>query len=403
MDSHILSAVVTLNGKKYCLHREDMGLKVCSISEIQSHENYQFLNGTFPDPAKGESVFNLTFGPVASGLFESIKFNIRTYGERILSVTPEWDFKNRKIKISSEPNDRALLKIERINALYSASYSSLYCHLIEKMAETDPSYDVQLARIIMIEAERIGSHILVIQRLAEAASQNVAKHHLSALRERLLRTIAVTFGHRYFFGMNAVGGLARSVELEKFRDEIAAIAREFSDIWELIKVSRIFIDRIIGVGKTYREWYVGPTLRASGGNFDSRASGWLPYSDFGFSVVSGGSGDSFARAMVRAEEIMESARIIDEIISSKRQIIKEQNISNTAASGYAFDGVESPGGELIMGIELNGGRVYQPFIRSSSWCNLPAFTEGIRGGILTDFSFGLESHGLFACEMGDLL
>lgn len=403
MERRILSALFQSDGKMYCLFRGDEELQDCSTADPGAIENYSFLEGRFPEPAKGEAVFNMTFGPVTGGLFESIKFNIRTYGERILSVTPEWDFKNRRIVLSNETPDMALLKVERINALYSASYSSLYCHLIEKISDIEPSYETQIARIVMVETERIASNILVIQRLAEAASQNVAKHHLSALRERLLRAIGISFGHRYFFGVNTIGGLARNIDLERLHAEVLAVSIEFSEIWELIKLSRVFMDRIIGVGKIDRIWYVGPTLRASDHNFDSRTDGWLPYSDFGFTAVKGKGGDSYARASVRAGEIIESARIIDEIISEKKRIMSKGGTILKDCSGSALGTLESPGGELVMGISLHEGRIMKPFVRSASWCNLPAFTEGIKGGILTDFSFGLESHGLMVSEMGDLL
>ncbi len=403
MDSEVLSALVIIDGRTHCLFRGERKLRECGNDDLKLHGNYSFLMGVYPEPAKGEAVFNMTFGPVAGGLFESIKFNIRTYGERILSVTPEWNCKARRITLSMEPHDRALLKVERINALFSASYSSLFCHLIEKITETEAGYETQMIRMIMIESERIASHILAIQRLAEAASQNVAKHHLSALRERFLRVIASTFGHRYIFGMNQPGGIARSVDLEKLQSEVGIIAHEFYRIWELIKVSRVFMDRIIGVDRADRIWYVGPTLRASGHSFDARIDGWLPYSDFGFSPVIGEVGDSYARASVRAAEILESARLIGEMVSERKLFVHGVSPINFEASGSYVDTLESPGGELVMGITLNEGRILKPFIRSASWCNLPAFTEGIKGGILTDFSFGVESHGLIVSEMGDLL
>ena len=77
---------------------------------------------------EGYGVFTFPYGPVTSGIPEAGGFKIVTYGERIVKVIPQINFKKRGIErrvIGMKPED-ALLLVERCAGNFSASYSTCF-------------------------------------------------------------------------------------------------------------------------------------------------------------------------------------------------------------------------------------------------------------------------------------
>lgn len=372
-----------------------------SISEIGQRDDFRICSGTYEEVSSGSDVLNLTFGPSAGGLSESVKFNIYTYGERILSVTPEPWYKDRHIKVTGDGLLKALLKIERYNGTLSTFYSSLLLRGLEDESGIAPDDGLNRARLIMNEIARISDHLGVIGKLAEGASQNVAYHYLFLLREKLLRIISRRFGHRYFFGINGYGGLARNASFKGISSELREITDEFMNVWHGLEESRIFIDRIQGTASVKAPWLVGPAARAAGMETDTRIhDSRLPYRDLGFRPVVHESEDALSRVLVRKDEISVSCALIEEA---------ERNLNPPVAIKKPFperidctftSRAETPGGDSLMRIEIENSKIHGIYVRPASLQNIAAFSEGMKRNLLTDFVFGYEGLGIHISELG---
>ena len=375
-----------------------------AYEKIQHEEIFRALNGNYGETSQGGDVFNFTYGPSAGGLIESIKFNIYTYGERILSMVAEPKYKERRIMVTGSDLQTALLRIERFNGMLSPFYSTMFCRSVEMLSESEENYALGMTRIIMNEISRILDHINVLAKLAEGASQNVAFNHLFMAKESLYRIVSRRFGHRYFFGINGFNGINRKVEIGGISSEIEKIAREIDDIWEGLEGSRIFLDRIQTTCSVKRGWLVGPAARASGLNIDSRrSSNLLPYSDLDFEVPGEENGDSLSRAVVRKKEIIESSRIIAQAENYAVDVPEGVMPANGNVNGEISVRSENPGGDALFHVRAENGKISRIYVRSPSIQNLLAFCTGIRGNILTDFVFGFESFGVHVSELGGLL
>ena len=395
-----LSAVFRIDNVLYCVKgRSSTALVRCDTAELKDYENYPSITGEFEKSPSEGKLFNFNLGPASGGILESVKLNVYTDGERITGIVPETQFKNRHIRMKGSAPDDALLKTERINGAYAAGYGTAFCLAAEDISGVEVDYDVQLVRMIMSELERVANHIHVIGKLSEGASQNVATYQLFALEERVRRIISKHFGHRFFYGVNGIGGLERAVATDGLSAELDSVVGELASIWDALTLSRMFLDRIQTTCYAKKPWTVGPVARAADFKFDTRTSGYLPYSDFGFEISSDDTGDVLSRALVRRYEIDISRSMIGEMCNTVGRVGKKTRTVN-GFEGRAVKRVETPGGDMVMFLDMKNNLVTGFDIRSASTANMPAFMQGAVTGILTDFTFAWESFGFWISEMG---
>ena len=384
-------------GMPYMILRGSEHPQTATVEGLNQLDQSNCLKTEFQHETIGENIMGFDYGPSMGGVIESILFRMYTNGERIISMSAFPRFKERVINISGEPLDIALMKMERFNGFHSAAYSTMFCRAIEQSLKIKTAQSTRMTRVIMMEMERIASHIFVITRLCEAASQNIAAFHMNALRERMLRLSARAFGHRYFFGINSVGGTAREIHIDHLWEDVRKIVNEFNDILKLLSGSRIFTDRIQKTCTIERPWLSGPALRATGEKYDSRLFDSY-YDGIKFNVVSEKGSDSLARFLVRAQEITESGKIIEQalnLIETPKPVIE----SNSERSGNFLDRVETPSGNAIFYLEIENGNIQYTYLRPPSLVNMEGFLLGMQGNVKTDFPFAYESFGIWVSEL----
>ena len=385
------------DGKPYMILRGSDSPQSVSEEDLSHLDQWNSLRTEFEHKTGGENTMGFDYGPSMGGVIESILFRMYTNGERILSMSAYPRFKERIINISGEHVDNAILKIERFNGFHSASYSTLFCRSIEQSLKIKTAKSTNLTRVLMMEMERIASHLFVITRLCEGASQNVAAFHLNALRERVLRLNSKTFGHRYFFGMNVIGGTSREIHIDHIAVEIRKVVEEFNDILKLLSSSRIFIDRIQRTCAIDRPWLCGPALRATGEKYDARLFDSY-YKGIKFNVINEKGSDSLARFLVRAQEITESANIIEQAVNML-ETNRPEIETTVEGSGSSLNSMETPSGNCTFYIEIRENNIDYVYLRPPSLFNLEGFLSGMQGNVKTDFPFAYESFGIWVSEM----
>jgi Ni,Fe-hydrogenase III large subunit len=363
---------------------------------------------------EGYGVFNFPYGPVSSGIPEAGGFKLITYGERIVKVIPQINFKKRGVErraIGMKPDD-ALLLIERSAGNFSASYSTCFVTTVENSLGLEVPTRARWIRAVALELERIYNHLYVFGRLAEAASQNVATAKANALRERVLRINAKYFHHRFLFGFNRVGGvnydLPGKQERRDLFDSVRVLANEFSNLVSYFLSSRIFVDRLQNTAKLPKQdalklGAVGPPARGSGLGLDDRLAFPIePYNDIIVEVQIDNDEDTMARTLVRIQEIQSSTLILQQLLDRMpsgdvTQIHPYTEVPSThqPENAFSFCRIESPSGDLIHVVELDHkGRIKTLHIRPSSLVNWLPFARSLEGNVFTDFQFAFESFGL---------
>ena len=208
----------------------------------------------------------------------------------------------------------------------------------------------------------------------------------------------------------------------EFEGEVRSFIKVFPsrvDEYEaLLTKNPIFLDRTKDIGVLTQEdalsWGVtGPMLRASGIPHDLRKS--QPYSGYelyDFEIPTRSEGDTFARYIVRIEEMREALRIVEQALdklpygpvrSDNRKYVppprSELGTSMEALihhfklwtegfnppKGSVYVAVESPRGELGVYLESDGGpKPYRIHWRTPSFTNLQILPLIARGHLVGD-------------------
>ncbi len=360
---------------------------------------------------EGYGVFEFPYGPVSFGVPEAGGFKLVTYGERVIKVVPQVNFKKRGVEqasIGRSPQD-ALILVERSAGNFSASYSTCFLTAVEESLGLEVPSKARWTRAAAVELERIYNHLHVFGRLAEAASQNVAAAQANALKEDVLRLNSKHFGHRYLFGLSVVGGVRRELskaECKELSNASRVIAREFSELVSYFLSSRIFLDRLQGTAKlaaadALRLGAVGPAARGSGIQWDDRLTYPIePYEDIYVNMETDSGEDAMARTMVRVNEVESSTVVLREILDripgdGARAGAEGHRSRVDLPDDFSFCRVESPSGDLVQVVRLdNEGRVSGLHIRPPSLVNWLPLAKSLQGNVFTDFQFAFESFGL---------
>ena len=353
----------------------------------------------------GLDVFTIPYGPVRSGIFEAIQFQIETGGEDVPRLQTRPFFKHRAIeaRFAGLRPDVAVHVAERVAGIASNAYASAFAHAVERALDVTPPARARSWRALYCELERMACHLDVIAKEAETTALYVGQARFQILKERVQRLRARLTGSRFGRGVIVPGGVRCDgmIDLDEIHDALDELERDLARDRRLFLGTASMTDRLIGGGHLPRELVerygaVGPVARGSGLSTDARHE--RPYGDYdrlGIRVVVHRQGDAMARINVRFGELSESLRISRQVVDHLRRrdgdlLVGLPPHGTGAACGWA----EAPQGELLIWVELADGVVGRVHIASPSLRNWALFDQAFPKDVLTDFAFIEHSFGL---------
>jgi formate hydrogenlyase subunit 5 len=366
---------------------------------------------SLPAHLSGEGVFTLPYGPVRSGIFESVQFLVETPGEDIPHLRARVYHKHRGIETRFEgmgPADGVLLA-ERTEGVASVAHAMAFSQAIEGLStgaigEVVPRAAL-LVRGVHAELERVANHLDSTVRHTEAAGQAVAYARLTWHKERIMRLRAELCGHRFGRGVVVPGGVAGAPALAPSAAlrQLATIETDLRADVHLLMATSSFIDRLRGTGVLNPEvalsrGALGPVGRASGLEEDVRTS--RPYGAYEIIGMPQhryrDSGDALGRQLVRNEEMWGAFELCRRALEGLSESRPDGPWAARAlpADGTAWAWVEAPQGELLYMVDVGDGRLRRVKPRSASFHNLSLFPDVFTGDIFTDFAFIEASFGV---------
>jgi NADH-quinone oxidoreductase subunit D len=131
---------------------------------------------------------------------------------------------------------------------------------------------------------------------------------------------------------------------------------------------------------------VGPVARGSDVKMDVRKD--EPYAAYGeipFNMVTYSEGDSWARLMVRLDEISESINIINYVLENLPSGSYRIRVPRIVPAGEAISRVEAPRGELFYYVKSNGTAYPERVkVRTPTFANILSFARIAEGGNIAD-------------------
>jgi NADH-quinone oxidoreductase subunit C/D len=165
----------------------------------------------------------------------------------------------------------------------------------------------------------------------------------------------------------------------------------------LLTKNEIIKARSQGIGVLPRDMAIsysqaGPVLRASGVAYDlRRAAPYSIYDRFDFKVITRNEGDTYARYLVRLDEIRQSLRILEQALKQIDQTQPGDILSvrkgwqTRPPKGEVYGRAENPKGELGFYIVSDGSQTpYRYHVRAPAFINLTALGEMCKGHKVAD-------------------
>jgi Ni,Fe-hydrogenase III large subunit/Ni,Fe-hydrogenase III component G len=352
--------------------------------------------------------FLMPIGPKFSGVTESVHFLLETVGEDVIRSIPRLFYKWRAIEKLAEGKtvDEVLLLAERFAATTAFAHGLAFCMAVEKNCGVNVPARATNLRVFLAELERLRQHAGAIQEICESTALAVAGSQAGILEEDLLRISGELTGHRYLFGVLAIGGLTCDVPdcaCAKALEQSQHALKHLNKLEKRLRVSSSFLDRLEEVGvvtllNATVYGLLGPVARASGLVRDLRkAQPYCGYEHFNFDVPGEQEGDGYARLRVLFAEARQSVRIMEQAVAALQSGSVREQVKLRA--GAALGWVEAPRGGAFHWVRLGGdGRVARYRAVTPSFANWHGFHLAIEKFAFQDFPIMLSTFDLSVAE-----
>ena len=345
---------------------------------------------------KDDYVVNI--GPQHPSTHGVLHFRVALEGERIRKIDPHLGYIHRGVEKISEQMTypQTLALTDRLDYLGAMQNRHALCMCIEQAMGVEVSDRVQVIRTIMDELQRIDSHILFFSCLCQDLGATTAFLYGFRDREKILDIFEETCGGRLILNYNTIGGVMADIHpnfVKRVKEFIPYMRKNIQEYHDIFTGNVIFQNRSKGVGVLTKEQVIsfgctGGTGRASGWHNDLRKlRPYAAYDRVQFNEVVRTEGDSFARYMIRLDEILESLNIIEQLIDN----IPEGNFQEKMKPiiklpvGTFYSEVEGSRGRFGVFIESKGDKApYRLHYRSTGLPLVAVMDTVCRGNMLAD-------------------
>ncbi len=297
-------------------------MAVSTESEIQSWEgSLDEFRGLVSERAFTGETMMLNMGPHHPSTHGVLRLLLELDGEEIVTCLPDIGFLHTGIEknIESKEYEKGLTLTDRTDYLAPMSNNMAFCMAVEKLVDLDVPERAQAIRVIGLELTRLNSHLVWLGTHAIDMGAMSVFLYCFREREKILDMFEMLSGQRMMTSYIRPGGVWRDLPeefLPALNDFLDYFPAKIEDYERLLTKNPLWIDRTQGVGVVEPDvalayGFSGPTLRASGVNWDIRkATPYSGYENYSFDVPLGDHGDVYDRYIVRVREMYESVKIL---------------------------------------------------------------------------------------------
>lgn len=350
-------------------------------------------------------LLTLNMGPQHPATHGVLRIEIWTDSEIVAHAIPHIGYLHRCMEKHSENLDyRGIIPfVDRLDYLGPMSEEWCYVATVEKMLGTEVPRRGELIRILTNELQRIASHLIAFGTYALDLGAFTPFLYAFDYREKILRLFEEVSGARLLYNYIWIGGVWNDWtddQLERVRIFCDEMEEEAKKYHELLSMNKIFIERTANVGVFSIQDCLdfgasGPVLRGSGMKWDLRKNKpYSLYSEFDFDVPVGTGevgqvGDCWNRYIVRMREVVESIKIIRQVLEKLEpgQVMGKVPKIIKLPKGEVYVRHECARGELAFHL-VSEGDTKQPYrlkVKSPCFTNVSMLPRVAPGQMIADF------------------
>jgi NADH-quinone oxidoreductase subunit D len=340
----------------------------------------------------------INMGPQHPATHGVLRVKLKLDGERVLGSECVIGYLHRGVEKIAENRTYAQFApyTDRMDYVAAVTNGMGYVEAVEKLLGVEIPPRAQYTRMVLAELQRLASHLLWLGTHALDLGAMTPVFYTFREREEILKIFEKYCGARLTTHAFRIGGLQYDLydgfeqECLKFCDYLLPKIDEYE---QLLTTNRIWLKRTRGVGvlsaaDAVAYGVTGPVLRGSGVKWDIRkVQPYEAYDKIEFEVPVGQNGDTYARYMVRIQEMRQSVRIVRQCVErlAPGPIFGKVGKVIKPPVGEVYHSIEAPKGELGYFVVSDGStNPYRVRVRPPSFVNLQALDIMIRGHLVAD-------------------
>ncbi|MFC1453756.1 nickel-dependent hydrogenase large subunit [Verrucomicrobiota bacterium] len=342
------------------------------------------------------SRMKIPIGPQHPALKEPAGFQLVLEGERIYEASVRLGYNHRGVEKACEQRTyiQDIYLLERVCGICSHSHTSAFVQAVEEIAGLQIPPRASYIRTLIAELERVHSHLLWLGVAGHEVGFDTLLMYTWRDREIVMDILAAISGNRVNYGMNTIGGVRRDVSAEQMADigkALDAFEERTKYYIQVATEESTLIARLSKVGylsnaDALKLGTIGPTGRASGVDTDTRRDDpYAAYSDLDFKVITDDHCDVYGRVLVRVGELMETYKMIRQIIKQMPEGPITVKAPRKIPAGEAFSRYEAPRGEDVHYVRANGSdKPERVKVRAPTLANLSSVAKMMENNNLAD-------------------
>jgi Ni,Fe-hydrogenase III large subunit len=373
---------------------------------------YEDIPGNYPYfQVEGDEIHEVAVGPVHAGIIEPGHFRFQCIGEKVLHLEIQHGYQHRGIERLMTTIDRHRRPViaESIAGDTAIANSICYCQAVEALKGIKVPDEAAKIRTVAMELERLANHTGDLGALAGDVAFSTAAAYFGRMRGDFLNLLLHLSGNRFGKGLIRPGGVVSQWDesiTTTILDKIEELGPQLEEVSDLLFSAHTVLGRFEGCGVVSREkaseiGLVGFAGRASGLDYDVRFTMGPDDNYHEKEKTIRSSGDVFARAWIRYEEIVHSLACIKKILGTKPispECITTSDEGNLTPDSLVVTMTEAWRGELshCLLTDENGGLLRYK-IKDPSFHNWTGLALALRNEGISDFPLNNKSFNLSYC------
>ena len=358
----------------------------------------------------GEEIHEVAVGPVHAGVIEPGHFRFNCIGERVLNLEIQLGYQHRGVEPLLQGGQAKRLPIlaESIAGDTTVGHSLCLAQAMEALSGIQPDKGAKTIRTISLELERIQNHVGDLGALSGDVAFLPPANYCGRMRGDFLNMSLWMCGNRFGKGLVRPGGVRFPLTDEDRRiltERLAELKPQVKHVIDLLFGTSSVRSRFEGCGvvstsDAEKLGLVGPSGRASGIPYDVRRN--FPtehYHRLDIPQNAEPTGDVYARAKVRADEVLQSIAIIESLLSNPIDTSCVEGADfQLVPSSLAVTVNEAWRGEVSHCLLTDAdGSILRYKVKDPSFHNWNGLAMALRDTGISDFPLNNKSYNLSYC------